>query len=291
MIDMSQPFVKAFFDESTKTVTYIVTDPKTKTCAIIDSVLDYEASSGRTRTHSADKLISYIQRENLTVAWILETHAHADHFSAAPYLQKQVGGTIAIGEHIPDIQRVFGGLFNEGKDFKADGSQFGRLFTDNEAFKIGSLGAQIIYVPGHTPACVAYLIGNAVFVGDTLFMPDYGSARCDFPGGDAGALYDSVQKLYQLPDATRMFLCHDYKSKTRNHHVWETTVGDQRSSNIHLNENTDRNAFISMRNARDKTLGMPKLILPSIQVNMRAGELPEPEANGTRYLKIPLNAV
>lgn len=226
---MSQPFVKAFFDESTKTVTYIVTDPKTKTCAIIDSVLDYEANSGRTRTHSADKLISYIQQENLTVAWILETHAHADHFSAAPYLQKQVGGTIAIGEHIPDIQRVFGGLFNEGKDFKADGSQFGRLFTDNEVFKIGSLDAQIIYVPGHTPACVAYLIGNTVFVGDTLFMPDYGSARCDFPGGDAGALYDSVQKLYQLPDQTRMFLCHDYKSETRDHHVWETTIGDQNS--------------------------------------------------------------
>ena len=288
---MSQPFVKAFFDESTKTVTYIVTDPKTKTCAIIDSVLDYEANSGRTRTHSADKLISYIQQENLTVAWILETHAHADHFSAAPYLQKQVGGTIAIGEHIPDIQRVFGGLFNEGKDFKADGSQFGRLFTDNEAFKIGSLGAQIIYVPGHTPACVAYLIGNAVFVGDTLFMPDYGSARCDFPGGDAGALYDSVQKLYQLPDQTRMFLCHDYKSETRDHHVWETTISDQKLLNIHLNKTISREAFISMRNARDKSLGMPKLILPSIQVNMRAGELPEPEANGTRYLKIPLNAV
>jgi len=288
---MSQPFVKAFFDESTKTVTYIVTDPKTKTCAIIDSVLDYEANSGRTRTHSADKLISYIQQENLTVAWILETHAHADHFSAAPYLQKQVGGTIAIGEHIPDIQRVFGGLFNEGKDFKADGSQFGRLFTDNEVFKIGSLDAQIIYVPGHTPACVAYLIGNTVFVGDTLFMPDYGSARCDFPGGDAGALYDSVQKLYQLPDQTRMFLCHDYKSETRDHHVWETTIGDQKLLNIHLNKTISREAFISMRNARDKSLGMPKLILPSIQVNMRAGELPEPEANGTRYLKIPLNAV
>ena len=288
---MSQPFVKAFFDESTKTVTYIVTDPKTKTCAIIDSVLDYEANSGRTRTHSADKLISYIQQENLTVAWILETHAHADHFSAAPYLRKQVGGTIAIGEHIPDIQRVFGGLFNEGKDFKADGSQFGRLFTDNEVFKIGSLDAQIIYVPGHTPACVAYLIGNTVFVGDTLFMPDYGSARCDFPGGDAGALYDSVQKLYQLPDQTRMFLCHDYKSETRDHHVWETTIGDQKLLNIHLNKTISREAFISMRNARDKSLGMPKLILPSIQVNMRAGELPEPEANGTRYLKIPLNAV
>jgi len=288
---MSQPLVKAFFDEITKTATYIVTDIETKTCAIIDSVLDYEASSGRTTTTSADNLISYIIHEGLSVAWILETHAHADHISAAPYLQKEVGGVIAIGEHIPDIQRVFGGLFNEGIDFKADGSQFGRLFSDNEVFKIGNLKATTIYVPGHTPACIAYLIGDAVFAGDTLFMPDYGSARCDFPGGDAGALYDSVQKLYQLPDQTRMFLCHDYKSANRDHHVWETTVADQKASNIHLNEKTDRDAFISMRNARDKTLGMPKLILPSIQVNIRAGKLPEPEANGTRYLKIPLNAV
>jgi len=288
---MPHPNVVSFFDESTNTVTYLVSDPETKSCAIIDSVLDYDASSGRTETTSADNLISFIRQADLSVQWILETHAHADHFSAAPYLQKQVGGIIAIGEHIPDIQRVFGGLFNEGSDFKADGSQFGRLFKDNEVFKIGNLDAQIIYVPGHTPACVAYYIGNSVFVGDTLFMPDFGSARCDFPGGDAGTLYDSVQKLYELPDDTRMYLCHDYKTKGRDHFQWETTVGQQKSNNIHMNISVSRDEFIKMRTERDKTLGMPKLILPSIQVNMRAGELPEPEENGTRYLKIPLNTV
>ena len=288
---MSQPNVVSFFDEITNTVTYLVADPETKKCAIIDSVLDYDASSGRTETSSADALIEFIHQGNLTVEWILETHAHADHFSAAPYLQKQVGGIIAIGEHIPDIQRVFGGLFNAGNDFKTDGSQFGRLFADNEVFKIGNLDAKIMYVPGHTPACVAYSVGNAVFVGDTLFMPDYGSARCDFPGGDAGALFDSVHKLYELPDATRMYLCHDYKAKGRDYYAWETTVGEQKRNNIHLNTSVTRDEFIKMRTERDKTLGMPKLILPSIQVNMRAGQLPEPEENGVSYLKIPLNSV
>jgi glyoxylase-like metal-dependent hydrolase (beta-lactamase superfamily II) len=286
-----KPEVISFFDEPTNTVTYIVADPETKSCAIIDSVLDYDASSGRTKTTSADEVIDFIKTGGLTVQWILETHAHADHFSAAPYLQKQIGGVIAIGEHIPDIQKVFGGLFNTGEEFKQDGSQFGRLFKDNETFKIGNLDAEIIYVPGHTPACVAYHVGDAVFVGDTLFMPDYGSARCDFPGGDAGTLYDSVHKLYKLPDETRMFLCHDYKAKGRDYYVWETTVGDQKKSNIHLNTSVTREAFIKMRTERDKTLSMPKLILPSIQVNMRAGELPEPEENGVRYLKIPLNSV
>ncbi|GGX62151.1 hypothetical protein GCM10011309_10120 [Litorimonas cladophorae] len=286
-----KPEVISFFDEPTNTVTYIVADPETKSCAIIDSVLDYDASSGRTKTTSADEVIDFIKTSGLTVQWILETHAHADHFSAAPYLQKQIGGVIAIGEHIPDIQKVFGGLFNTGEEFKQDGSQFGRLFKDNERFKIGNLDAEIIYVPGHTPACVAYHVGDAVFVGDTLFMPDYGSARCDFPGGDAGTLYDSVQKLYELPDETRMFLCHDYKAKGRDYYAWETTVGDQKKSNIHLNTSVTRDAFIKMRTERDKTLSMPKLILPSIQVNMRAGELPEPEENGVRYLKIPLNSV
>lgn len=288
---MSTPEIVSFFDDATNTVTYLVVDPDTKKCAIIDSVLDYDPSAGRTKTTSSDALIEFIKQGEFIVEWILETHAHADHFSAAPYLQKKLGGVIAIGEHIPDIQRVFGGLFNTGEEFKADGSQFGRLFSDNEHFKIGSLDAKIMYVPGHTPACVAYLVGDAVFVGDTLFMPDYGSARCDFPGGDAGALYDSVHKLYELPDATRMFLCHDYKAKSRDEYVWETTVGEQKRKNIHLNASVTRDEFIRMRTERDKTLGMPKLILPSIQVNMRAGQLPEPEENGVSYLKIPLNSV
>lgn len=287
----SKPEVLSFFDEPTNTVTYIVADPDTKTCAIIDSVLDYDASSGRTSTESADEVIACIEKGGLETKWILETHAHADHFSAAPYLQSKLGGTIAIGAHIPDIQKVFGGLFNEDESFKRDGSQFGKLFNDGERFKIGNLEADVIYVPGHTPACIAYHIGDSVFVGDTLFMPDYGSARCDFPGGNAGTLYDSVHKLYQLPDETRMYLCHDYKAKDRGHYAWETTVGEQKAKNIHLNTSVSRDEFIKMRTARDKTLGMPKLILPSIQVNMRAGELPEPEENGTRYLKIPLNAV
>lgn len=288
---VNKPNVISFFDEPTNTVTYIVSDPETKACAIIDSVLDYSANSGRTSTESADAVIAFIENGGLKTQWILETHAHADHFSAAPYLQGKLGGTIAIGAHIPDIQKVFGGLFNEGAGFKRDGSQFGKLFADGERFKIGNLDADVIYVPGHTPACIAYHIGDSVFVGDTLFMPDYGSARCDFPGGDAGTLYDSVHKLYQLPSETRMYLCHDYKAKGRDHYEWETTIGEQKANNIHLNTSVSRDEFINMRTARDETLDMPKLILPSIQINMRAGELPEPEDNGTRYLKIPLNAV
>lgn len=283
--------VISFFDAATHTVTYIVADPATKACAIIDSVLDYCASSGRTSTTSADAVIASVKAQGFETQWILETHAHADHVSAAPYLQERLGGTIAIGEHMPEIQKVFGGLFNEGQNFKSDGSQFGKLFKDGERFKIGTLDADVIYVPGHTPACIAYHIGDSVFVGDTLFMPDYGSARCDFPGGDAGTLYDSVQKLYSLQDETRMFLCHDYKAIGRDHFAWETTIGEQKRSNIHLNENISRDEFIKMRTLRDETLDMPKLILPSIQMNMRAGEMPEPEDNGTRYLKIPLNAI
>lgn len=288
---MAKADIVSFFDEATNTVTYIVADPMTKKCAIIDSVLDYDASAGRTKTTSADTLIEFISQGGLTVEWILETHAHADHFSAAPYLQKTLGGIIAIGERIPDIQRVFGGLFNTGDKFNTDGSQFGRLFSDNEAFQIGNLVAKIMYVPGHTPACVAYVIDDAVFVGDTLFMPDYGSARCDFPGGDAGTLFDSVHRLYELPDETRMYLCHDYKAQGRDYYAWETTIGEQKRGNIHLNTSVTRDEFIKMRTERDKTLAMPKLILPSIQVNMRAGQLPEPEENGVSYLKIPLNAV
>ncbi len=288
---MTKPHVTSFFDEYTFTVTHIVADPASKQCAIIDSVLDFNPNSGRTATTSADEVIDFVRENDLTVQWILETHAHADHFSAAPYLQEKLGGKIAIGAHIPDVQKVFGGLFNEGDDFKRDGSQFGHLFTDGERFKIGEIDADVMYVPGHTPACIAYHIGDAVFVGDTLFMPDYGSARCDFPGGDAGTLYDSVQKIFALPDDTRMFLCHDYKATGRDEFAWETTVGEQRKHNIHLHDGVTRDAFIAMRTARDKTLEMPRLILPSIQVNMRAGEMPEPEDNGQRYLKIPLNAV
>lgn len=288
---MSTPDIVSFFDEFTFTVTYLVVDPETKKCAIIDSVLDFDPNSGRTKTDSADEVIAFIKQGKLDVEWILETHAHADHFSAAPYLQRELGGKIAIGAHIPDIQRVFGGLFNEDEGFKRDGSQFHHLFKDGETFKIGSLVADVLYVPGHTPACIAYHVGDAIFVGDTLFMPDYGSARCDFPGGDAGTLYDSVQKIYGLPDETRMYLCHDYKAKGRDHFAWETSVGEQKAKNIHLNASVTRDEFIKMRTARDKTLNMPRLILPSIQVNMRAGEFPEPEDNGQRYLKIPLNAV
>lgn len=286
---MTNPIVTAFFDEPTNTVTYIVADPDTKACAIVDSVLDYDASSGETTTQSADELIAHIQRHDLKLEYILETHAHADHFSAAPYLQEQLGGIIGIGKHIDDVQKVFGRLFNAGSDFKADGSEFGRLFEDGDCFKIGSLEADVIHVPGHTPACVAFHIGDTVFVGDTLFMPDFGSARCDFPGGDAGALYDSVQKLYALPDETRMFVCHDYKAPGRDEYAWETTVGEQKRSNIHLNSTASRDEFIKMRTERDKTLALPKLIMPSIQVNMRAGRLPPPEDNGVSYIKIPLN--
>ncbi len=286
-----KPSVTAFFDEATYTVTYIVADPDSRKCAIIDSVLGYDAGSGRTNTKSADALIAHIAEQKLELQWILETHAHADHFSAAPYLQEKLGGVIAIGEHIPDVQRVFGGLFNAGDCFKTDGSQFGRLLKDNERYKIGALEVKTIFVPGHTPACVAYHIGDAVFVGDTLFMPDFGSARCDFPGGDAGALYDSVQKLYELADDTRVFLCHDYKAKGRDYYAWESTIDEQKKKNIHMNTGVNRAEFIAMRTARDKTLSMPKLILPAIQVNMRAGEMPPPEDNGQIYLKIPINAV
>jgi len=286
---MTNPIVTAFFDEPTNTVTYIVADPSTKACAIIDSVLDYDPESGRTSTVSADELIAHISDHELTVQWILETHAHADHFTAAPYLQDRLGGVIAIGREIDDVQRVFGGLFNAGKDYKADGSEFGRLFDDGDCFEIGELTCRVIHVPGHTPACVAYYIGNSVFVGDTLFMPDFGSARCDFPGGDAGTLYDSVQKLYALPDETRMFVAHDYKTPSRDVFAWETTVGEQKRRNKHLREGTSREEFVNMRTKRDETLRLPKLIMPSIQVNMRAGRLPEPEDNGIAYLKIPLN--
>lgn len=287
----SDTLVEAFFDEPTFTVTYVVSDPKTGTCAIVDSVLDYDPNSGRTSTASAERVVDYVRRNNLSVEWILETHVHADHLSAAPYLKEALGGRTAIGFNVTAVQKTFASLFNAEPTFAADGSQFDHLFQDGETFSIGSMEATAIYVPGHTPACMFYLIGDAGFVGDTLFMPDYGTARCDFPGGDARQLYQSIQRIFALPDATRLFMCHDYKAPDRDEFQWETTVGEQRRSNIHVHDDIAEDTFVAMRTSRDATLDMPRLILPSVQVNMRAGELPPPEDNGTRYLKIPLNVL
>ena len=286
-----RPQVKAFFDEATFTVSYVVRDPGSNACAIIDSVLDYDAASGRTAERSAGAVIDYVRAEGLEVVWQLETHAHADHLSAAPFLQQTLGGRLAIGDQITRVQETFGALFNAGADFARDGRQFDHLFRDGERFALGGLQAIALHVPGHTPACMAYVIGDAVFVGDTLFMPDYGTARCDFPGGDAATLYRSIRRLLALPDATRVFLCHDYKAPDREHYVWETTIGAQRQENVHVHDGVSESDFVALRQARDRTLGMPRLILPSVQVNMRGGHLPEPEDNGVRYLKIPLNAV
>jgi glyoxylase-like metal-dependent hydrolase (beta-lactamase superfamily II) len=283
------PSVKGFFDEETFTASYVIADPETGIAAIIDSVLDFDQPSGRTSTASADAIIAYVRERGLTVEWLLETHAHADHLSAAPYLQDRLGGRIAIGREIRAVQKVFGEIFNEGADFARDGSQFDHLFGDGDAFSIGGISAMALHVPGHTPADLAYVIGDAVFVGDTMFMPDYGTARADFPGGDARRLYASVRRLMALPDQTRVFLCHDYKAPDRKEYVWETTIHAQRTGNVHAHDGIGEDAFVEMRARRDATLGMPRLILPSIQVNMRAGHFPEPEANGTRYLKLPLN--
>lgn len=287
----ANPEVRAFFDPTTFTVSYVVKDPQSDACAVIDSVLDFDPASGRTSHASADLVIDYIESRRLHVAWILETHAHADHLSAAPYLQAKLGGKIAIGAHIVAVQRVFGGLFGLGADFEANGRQFDKLFEDGERFEIGDMEAVVLHTPGHTPACVSYVIGDAVFVGDTLFMPDYGSARCDFPGGDAATLFASVRRLLALPSVTRMFLCHDYLPPGRNAYRWETTVAEQRAHNIHLHDGVSEAEFVAQRRARDATLPMPRLILPSVQVNIRAGRLPEPEANGVRYLKLPIDAV
>ncbi|MEW4467664.1 MBL fold metallo-hydrolase [Parasphingorhabdus sp. JC815] len=285
------PQIKAFFDNETFTVTYVVHDPETKAAAIIDSVLDFDPSSGRTSFASADKAIAYVKEHALEVEWLLETHAHADHLSAAPYLQEKLGGKIAIGEHILMVQDVFGKLFNAGTEFQRDGSDFDHLFADGDTFKIGKLDVTVMHVPGHTPADIAYVIGDAVFVGDTMFMPDYGTARADFPGGDARKLYQSMRRLLSLPDTTRLFMCHDYLPEGRDEYVWETTVEEQRKGNIHAHEGVSEDEFVKMRTARDKTLNMPRLILPSVQVNMRAGRLPPKEDNGLRYLKVPLNGV
>ncbi|MEE2603918.1 MAG: MBL fold metallo-hydrolase [Pseudomonadota bacterium] len=288
---MSRPTVKAFFDNDTNTVSYVVTDPQTRRCAIVDSVLDYDPKAGRTRHDSASQIVAYVKQEALTVEWLLETHVHADHLSAAPWIQEQVGGKLAIGEHIRTVQDTFGKVFNAGTEFARDGRQFDHLFADGDTYQVGNIEARAIHTPGHTPACMSHVIGDAVFVGDTLFMPDYGTARCDFPGGDARTLYQSVQKLLALPDDTRMFLCHDYLPDSRSEFQWETTVGDQRRHNIHVHEGVSEEEFVSMREKRDATLDMPRLILPSVQINMRAGHLPPEEDNGVSYLKIPLNAL
>ena len=285
-----QAQVKAFFDPATWTVSYVVFDAPGGHCALVDSVLDYDPKSGRTRTDSADQLIAFVREQNLMVDWILETHAHADHLSAAPYLRKHLGGKIAIGGKITQVQNVFKGIFHLEPEFATNGSQFDHLFEDGDTFAIGTLQAQALSVPGHTPACMAYQVGDAVFVGDTLFMPDVGTARCDFPGGNAHTLYQSVRKLLSLPPETRLFMCHDYPPEGRAAQ-WECTVADQRARNIHVHDGVSEAEFVAMRTKRDAGLAMPVLILPSVQNNIRAGELPPPEANGVSYLKIPLNAL
>lgn len=284
--------VEGFFDPDTWTVSYIVVDPSTRQCALIDSVLDYDPKSGRTSTRSADKLIARVQALDASVQWILETHAHADHLSAAPYLQQKLGGKTAIGQRITTVQDVFGKLFNVGSDFARDGSQFDHLFEDNEVFRIGAVPCRALHTPGHTPACMTYVAGEGenidAFVGDTLFMPDYGTARCDFPGGDARTLYRSINRVLSLPAHTRLHMCHDYLPDGREVQ-FTSTVAEERAHNIHVRNGITEEAFVAMRTQRDSTLDMPTLILPAVQVNMRAGHLPEPDSNGVRYLKIPLN--
>lgn len=289
-MNSTTPQVAPFFDPDTWTVTYVVYDQPGSPCAIIDSVLDYDPKSGSTATHSADRVIDFVRQNDLKVAWILETHAHADHLTAAPYLKQKLGGQVAIGENIRTVQQVFKGIFNLEPQFEVDGSQFDHLFADGEKFHIGALAAEVMYLPGHTPACVAYKIGDAVFVGDTIAMPDVGTARCDFPGGDAAVLYQSIQKLLSLPPQTRLFMCHDYPPEGRDVCV-ETTVADERAGNIHVHDGVDQAAYVRMRTERDRGLAMPVLILPAVQINIRAGHLPPAEENGVSYVKIPLNAL
>ena len=283
------PQVKSFFDEATFTVSYVVSDAATMKAAIVDSVWDFDQASGRTSFDSADQIVAYVAAEGLDIEWILETHAHADHLSAAPYLQEKLGGKLAIGREIVTVQGVFGKIFSEGTELARDGSQFDRLLDDGDQLLIGDISLVALHVPGHTPADMAYLIGDALFTGDTMFMPDYGSARADFPGGDARHLYRSVRRLMQLPDETRVFLCHDYKAPNRDDFVWETTMLAERTGNVHIHEGVTEDQFVEMRTQRDATLSMPKLILPALQVNIRAGHLPEPDDNGVRYLKLPID--
>ena len=286
---MSNPIVQHFFDEPTNTFSYVVRDPASQACAILDSVLDFDYAAGTTDVRSADEIVEYVRLNDLKVEWILETHVHADHLSAAPYLHEKLGGKTAIGAHIRDVQEIFGKAFNEGTEFARDGSQFDRLFTDGDTFAIGGLEGHVMHTPGHTPACLTYVFGDAAFVGDTLFMPDFGTARCDFPGGDARVLYQSIRKVLSLPSETRIFLCHDYKAPGRDEYAHQTTVAEQREANVHVHDGISEDEFVQMRTERDATLDMPGLILPSVQVNMRAGDMPPAEDNGQVYLKIPVN--
>ena len=282
--------IKGFFDEETSTISYVVYDVTSKKCAVIDSVLDFDFSSGTIDYHNAEKIISFIEKMKLDLEWLIETHVHADHLSASPYIQKKLGGKIGISEKISDIQNIFGKTFNAGTEFQRDGSQFDRLFKDNDEYKIGSIKCKVINTPGHTPACTAHVIGNSIFVGDTLFMPDLGSARADFPGGDARELYRSIQKILSYPDNTLIFVCHDYPPSSRKVE-WVTTVGEQKKKNIHVKTSIGEDEFVRVREARDKTLNMPKLIIPSIQVNMRAGNLPPAEDSGDVFIKVPINSM
>lgn len=290
-VDMSvKPDVKAFFDPDTNTISYVVRDPASNACAIIDPVMNIDYAGGRIGYWSADEIIAYVRQNGLEVEWLIETHAHADHLSASPYIQGKLGGKLGIGEHIREVQEVFGKVFNEGTEFRRDGSQFDRLFRDGDTYRIGSLNAFAIHTPGHTPACMTHVIGDAAFIGDTLFMPDGGTARADFPGGDARQLYRSIKKVLSLPGGMRLFMCHDYGPNGRDIR-WETTVAEERASNIHVRDGIGEDDFVEMRSARDKTLGMPKLIIPSIQVNIRGGQLPSPEPDGKRFLKVPLDTL
>jgi glyoxylase-like metal-dependent hydrolase (beta-lactamase superfamily II) len=285
-----KPFIRAFFDEPTNTVSYLVGDPETKRAAVIDPVLDYDHASGKASTKSADAILSAAAEQGFGIDWVLETHAHADHLSGAPYLKLKTGAKVGIGDHIREVQKIFRPVFN-ATDLKGDGSEFDHLFADGWRFKIGNLDVEVFYVPGHTPADVAYKVEDAVFVGDTLFMPDYGTARADFPGGDARTLYRSIRKLLALPRETRLFMCHDYKAPGRDQYAWETTVGDERDYNPHIKDGVSEDDFIAIREARDAKLAAPHLLMPSIQVNIRAGKLPPPDANGVQYLKIPVKLV
>jgi glyoxylase-like metal-dependent hydrolase (beta-lactamase superfamily II) len=285
------PEVHSYFDVTTNAACYILKDPGSNECAVIDSILDFDMASGATHTTHADMLINEITSNGWKLEWVIETHVHADHLSAAPYLAKQLGGKIAIGSNIDAVQQVFGKIFNAGTEFQMDGSQFDRLFQDGDSFEVGQMQINVMHTPGHTPACVTYVVGNAAFIGDTLFMPDFGTARADFPGGSATDLYNSIQRILSLPDDTRLFLCHDYKAPGRDEFCWETTVAEERQNNIHVGGGKSEEEFVSFRTARDAQLNMPKLIIPSIQVNMRAGKLPPAEDNGTVYLKVPINAL
>lgn len=285
------PEVHSYFDVTTNAACYILKDPGSNECAVIDSILDFDMASGATHTTHADMLINEITSNGWKLEWVIETHVHADHLSAAPYLAKQLGGKIAIGSNIDAVQQVFGKIFNAGTEFQMDGSQFDRLFQDGDSFEVGQMQINVMHTPGHTPACVTYVVGNAAFIGDTLFMPDFGTARADFPGGSAKDLYNSIQRILSLPDDTRLFLCHDYKAPGRDEFCWETTVAEERQNNIHVGGGKSEEEFVSFRTARDAQLNMPKLIIPSIQVNMRAGKLPPAEDNGTVYLKVPINAL